>query len=324
MIIFILFFSSLFVNNLWTNPNTVTVYLICRHFHKLIPVFKIFATSLLWICAIWSSWWGTSHRLDSRNIELIQQSFCLEAEQFSRHSYKTKPGWRVINIWGKNKVQAVWNSAQNTPHLTSLSYFFPPWIVPLAIIFKQKCWGHYLPDPVLLKHRTLHLAQSQQRPVECSVPHLPVCLQLLAKNIKKNPNIHLWRWQWAAVDISWRKENEYFRRLASHSWYLWNSVRYVKFLYRLQKLLINGICNSVQDKFCWLPAARRLGFGIFFPSSSGPAQEKLVWSWLSWSSLASTIQWQQNCNYMKRGWCSQQAVLWLCISFWSQGNPWQW
>lgn len=118
------FFPFLFVNNLWTNPNTLTVYLISRHFHKLIPVFEAFATSLLWICVIWSSWWGTSHRVDTRNLKLIQQSFCLEAEQFPSHSYKAKPGWKVINIWGGKKVQAVWNSESNTPHLTSLSYFF--------------------------------------------------------------------------------------------------------------------------------------------------------------------------------------------------------
>lgn len=143
------FFFSLFVNHLWTNPNTVTVYLICRHFHKLIPVFETFATSLLWIHVIWSSWWGTSPRVDTRNTELIQQSFCLEAEQFLSHSYKTKPGWKVISIWGRNKQSA--SSLElcvKYPTLDLTLSFFPSWIVPLGIIFKQKYQGHYLPDPV--------------------------------------------------------------------------------------------------------------------------------------------------------------------------------
>lgn len=233
--IFIPFFPSLFVNHLWTNPNTVTVYLISRHFHKLIPVFEAFATSLLWICVIWSSWWGTSHTVDTRNLKLIQQSFCLEAEQFPSHSYKAKPGWTAINIWGGKKVQAVWNSESNTPHLTLLSYFFLLELFLLPSFLSRSIEAiSPLTLSVLLRHRALHLAQSQQCSVECSVlTSLFVCSS--SPKILKNLNMHLWRWQWAAVDISWRKEKEYFRRLPSHSWYLWNTVQYVKFLCWLQK-----------------------------------------------------------------------------------------
>lgn len=38
----------------------------------------------------------------------------------------------------------------------------------------------------------------------------------------------------------------------------------LSFFVGYKNLLIDGICNSVLPKFCWVSAARRLGFGIFF------------------------------------------------------------
>lgn len=116
---------------------------------------------------------------------------------------------------------------------------------------------------VPLKHRDLYLGQSQVFSGECSVPHFPVCLQLLPKTVK-NPtyiceggNGQLWTsHEEKKINIlgGYQATDDIFE-----TWY-----NMLSFCVGYKNLLINGICNSVQPKFCWLPAARRQGFGIFF------------------------------------------------------------
>lgn len=189
------FFFLLLANNLWTNPNAVTVYLIYRPFHTLIPVFGTFATSLLWVCVIWSPRCGTGHMRDTRG-RTLNHFACKKSNSPAISMRQNLGGESEIFGW-KTKTQLfgiLHKLCYTWPHL----FFFLLEISLLPLLSSSTKALTFLAPAIQLDFHVTEAQGSALGTVTAllwgAFALMFACLQLLARNTRK-PSFQLRTWQ---------------------------------------------------------------------------------------------------------------------------------